>query len=258
MQDTPDETATSTSHEPDDRTASPRTKGLSASRRRVLRGAGAAAGLVGVFGGTRPTTAAETESDSIEDTLCTDSETETDPDELYLGLLAKQLELRATTGPNLDEEGIRTVLEEYEPDFEGHLIFFAASDFGKPRVFLPDGLPDRQLALETILDRVHQGKWNPDHAGLREVRNRVFEEVRGIHQGLPAVYHDEGEATYDLTGPWDGVYNFVTIRQVVGLVDWVTNADEEWTDGRRLTYGSSDPMLSPAGVVMRRQREGPR
>lgn len=77
MQNTPEETATNTSHEPDDRTASPKTDNLPASRRRVLRGAGAAAGLIGVFGATRPTTAAE--SDSIEDTLCTDSETETDP-----------------------------------------------------------------------------------------------------------------------------------------------------------------------------------
>lgn len=208
----------------------------SPSRRRLLRSLGAAAGLLSVLGG-----ASRASADDAEEAACVDPDTGGKPDELYLRLLARQRELRATAPATLDEDAIRTILAESAPEFDGHLIFFAASDFGKPRVFLPANLADPDRALGTILDRIHREKWSDEHEGLRAVRNRVFVEAPGIHQGLPAVYYGPENAAYDLTGPWDGAYNFVTIRQVVGLVDWLTNADEEWTDGRRLTYDSHEP-----------------
>lgn len=212
------------------------------SRRGVLRSAGVVAGLLAAAGTTRPATA---EDDSNDGPRCDGSDEPTDPDELYVYLLARQRKLRASNGANLDEDGVRTVLEERATDFEGHLLFFAASDFGQPRVFFPADLPDPDAVLQSVLDRIHTEKWSPDHDRLRDVRRQVFEEVSGVHQGLPALYHGSGEAEYDLAGPWDGVYNFVTIRQVVGLVDWVTNADEEWVEGRRLTY---DPPESADSI----------
>ncbi|MDL5362304.1 hypothetical protein [Halalkalicoccus sp. NIPERK01] len=231
MYDTPDRPPAADAREshPTNSTSTP------LSRRNALRSVGVAAGLLAAVGTTRPATAEDDSADA-----CDDPDEPTDPDELYVHLLARQRELRASNGANLDEDGVRTVLEERAADFEGRLLFFAASDFGQPRVFLPADLSDPDAVLQSVLDRIHAEKWSPEHDGLRDVRRQVFEEVAGIHQGLPALYHGSGEAEYDLAGPWDGVYNFVTIRQVVGLVDWVTNADEEWVEGRRLTYDSPE------------------
>ncbi|ADJ14209.1 hypothetical protein [Halalkalicoccus jeotgali] len=211
-----------------------RSRPAPARSRRDLLGTLAGLGFVSAFG-TRPVAA---ESDIGDGSVGSsdDPDDPTDPDERYLQLLAAQRELRASNGSNLDTDGIRAVLEERAADFEGQLLFFAASDFGQPRVFLPSDLSDPDDALQAVLDRVHAEKWSPDHDGLRAVRRRVFEETTGVHQALPALFYDSGDAEYDLTGPWDEEYNFVTIRQVVGLVDWLTNADRQWVEGRRLVY----------------------
>lgn len=159
-----------------------------------------------------------------------------DANERYLQLVAQQLELRDTYRPNMDEGAVRSILRDRQDEFDGHLIFFGSSDFGQPRVFLPGNVSDRQACLQAVLDRIHERKWRARNSGLRDVRNQMFDEVRGIHQGLGAVYHGDANADYDIEFPWNGVYNFLTIRQAVGLVDWVTNARDPWLDGLRLTY----------------------
>lgn len=224
------------------------------TRRRLLRGAGLVAGGLGA------TTAAGTAGglaggpiDTGGDPLPLDGESSgephpaceepsqpwadaSDPNERYLQLVARQLELRRTYRPNLDEEAIRSVLRERQDEFDGHLVFFAMNEFGQPRAFLPEAVSDGQTCLETVLDQVHEEKWRARDPDLRDVRDQTFDEVRGIHQGLGAVYHEEGSAGYDIEFPWNDAYNFMTIRQAVGLVDWVTNAREPWVDGLRLSY----------------------
>lgn len=34
----------------------------------------------------------------------------------------------------------------------------------------------------------------------------------------------------------EGVYNFTAITQLVGLVDWMTNADDQWNRNHRNAY----------------------
>lgn len=161
-----------------------------------------------------------------------------DPNEQYLELIDQQLDLRDTTDPDMDEETIRSVLDENQSRFDGDLLFFAANDFGQPRTFLPEHLSEQEqdAALQAVLDGVHERKWRARNSALRDVRNRMFEEVRGIHQGFGAVYRDDGSGDYDIDFPSNATYNFLTIRQVVGLVDWLANAGDSWDDGLRLTY----------------------
>jgi hypothetical protein len=159
-----------------------------------------------------------------------------DANEEYLQLIDRQLELRDDNDPNMDEEAIRSVLDENEDGFDGALMAFAANDFGQPRVFLPESVSDQDAALQAVVDAVHEEKWRARNSALRDVRNRMFDEVTGIHQGLGAVYRDDGSADYDIDFPSNAAYNFVTIRQVIGLVDWMANAGERWDDGLRLTY----------------------
>lgn len=224
------------------------------TRRRLLRGAGllagglttvGAAGTAGALAGDPISADGERlpldgEPISEPHPACEDPSPPeadaSDPNERYLQLVAQQMELRDDNRPNMDEDAIRSILRERREEFDGHLLFFGASDFGQPRVFLPEELSDRQACLQAVLDRIHEQKWRARDSGLRDVRNRMLDEVRGIHQGLGAVYHDDGSAEYDIEFPWNRAYNFVTIRQAVGLVDWVTNAEEPWLDGLRLTY----------------------
>ncbi|WP_122089220.1 hypothetical protein [Halalkalicoccus subterraneus] len=161
-----------------------------------------------------------------------------DPNAQYLDLIDQQLDLRDTTDPDMDEDAIRSVLEENESRFDGDLVFFAANDFGQPRAFLPDHLSDEEqdAALQAVLDAIHEEKWRARNSALRDVRDQMFEDVRGIQKGLGGVYRDDGSGDYDIDFPSNASYNFVTIRQVAGLVDWMANAGDRWDDGLRLTY----------------------
>ncbi|MFC6903833.1 hypothetical protein [Halalkalicoccus tibetensis] len=226
--------------------------GLDESRRRLLRIGGAAAGGLSIVGASKTVGAGggplaregglpfDGEPGGESHSACgDDGPTEpdaSDPDERYRQLLEQGLEMRDANQPNLNYGTIRSVLGDRNGEFDGHLVFFAASDFGEPRVFLPAGLSNRDEALQAILDRVHEQKWRARDSGLRDVRSQLFDEVPGIHQGLAALYRENGSAAYDIDFPWDGAYNFVTIRQAVGLVDWTTNAQEPWLDGLRRTY----------------------
>lgn len=66
-------------------------------------------------------------------------------------------------------------------------------------------------------------------------RRDGFEYARR-NPGLGAVYRDDGSADYDIDFPSTAAYNFVTIRQVIGFVDWMANAGERWNDGLRRAY----------------------
>lgn len=159
-----------------------------------------------------------------------------DANEEYLQSIDHQLDLRDNNEPNMDEDAIRSVLDENQSRFDGHLMVFAANDFGQPRVFLPEGVSDQDEALQAVVDAVHEEKWRARNSALRDVRNQMFDDVQGIHQCLGAVLRDDGSADYDIDSPSNATYNFVTIRQVVGFVDWMANAGERWSDGLRLTY----------------------
>ncbi|MDL5362578.1 hypothetical protein [Halalkalicoccus sp. NIPERK01] len=220
------------------------------SRRRLLRAGGAVAGVLSAVGVSGAAAGGPITGDDGRlpfdgrrvgepHPACEDPTPEpsaSDPNERYRELLEQALDMRDSYQSTMDHDAIRALLRERNGGFDGHLVLFAASDFGEPRVFLPDGVSDRSAALEAILDRVHERKWRARNSDLRDVRNRLFEEKYGVHQVLAALYRGSGEAEYDIDYPWNRTYNFVTIRQAVGLVDWVTNAKEPWLDGLRLTY----------------------
>ncbi|MFC6905816.1 hypothetical protein ACFQGH_11490 [Halalkalicoccus tibetensis] len=159
-----------------------------------------------------------------------------DPNQEYIESIEHQLRLRDDNDPNMDEDGVRSVLQENQGRFDGQLIGFAANDFGQPRVFLPDGISDQNTALQAIVDAIHEEKWRARNSALRDVRDQTFSDVQGVHQCLCAVLQDDGSADYDIDYPSNASYNFTTIREVIGLVDWMANADEQWLDGNRLTY----------------------
>lgn len=149
-----------------------------------------------------------------------------DPNERYRELLGEQIELRSQHSPDVDIEGVKAVLRERQDEFDGYLVVLVANDFGKPVAFLPEAAGDYSTVLNAVLDEIHEEKWSAEHDGLRAVRNQLFEAVDSLHKVLPALYFEDGSAEYDIAPGRDQAYNFVTIRQVVGLVDWIANAQD--------------------------------
>jgi hypothetical protein len=204
------------------------------TRRRAVRNAGALAGVLSMLGASGHAGAAAERRGRVRPVCSGDGSG--GPNDWNLDIVSEQLSLRESNEPSLDEGGVRTVLREYNGEFDGALILFAASDFGQPRVFLPEGVSDHGAALQAILDRIHERRWREENPDLRRVHDRAFDEVQGLHQALPALYRGDG-AEYDVTAPWEGgPYTFRTITQLVGFVDWMANADGRWLDDHRLTY----------------------
>lgn len=226
--------------------------GTDDGRRRLLRNAGALAGGLTVLGastkvgaeGAGPVPSGgerlpmDGEPVGEAHPTCEEPATEpsaSEPNERYRQLLEEALDMRDANEPAIEYDAIGDVLRDRDGEFDGDLILFAASDFGAPRVFLPESLSDPEAALGAILDQIHERKWRARNATLRDVRDEVFEGGYGVHQVLAGHYYN-GSGDYDIDFPWNRSYNFVTIRQAVGLVDWVTNAQDPWLDGLRRTY----------------------
>ncbi len=219
------------------------------TRRRTLRGIGATVGGLALANGLAPASArsggpvligpdGEVRPEDVEAAVGAGERPveNSEADARYLELIREAIELRANSESTMDGDAIRAVLRERNEGFRSDLVFFAASDFGSPQVFVPEGFEERDERLNAVLDRIHEQKWRADSQPLRSVRNEVFRRVPGIHQGLAALCHADGSADYDIVYGWHGVYNFYTIRQVVGLVDWVTNADDRWRERLHFEY----------------------
>lgn len=151
--------------------------------------------------------------------------------ERYLDTLGEQADLRergfetlrdADAFPPLDVEAIGDVLATEGAEFDGDLVVVAASDFGHPAAFVPEG-PEPAVALNRLLAELHReaGKWSEDES-LQGVRTAVRDAEPNVHKVLPALLAED--VRYDLPSGTDSRANFVTIRQVVGLVDWVANS----------------------------------
>lgn len=164
--------------------------------------------------------------------------------ERYLETLDEQADLRgraygameeAEEFPPLDTDAIAATVADHAADFDGTLVFLGASDFGHPAAFVPEATDDPSALLNRLLDEFHRerGKWQGEHDGLREVRAAAFETEPNLHKGLAALVTGDG-VEYDLGRGFGEEYNFVTIRQVVGLVDWLANSYQ--ADGLTVRY----------------------
>lgn len=150
----------------------------------------------------------------------------TNPNERYRELIQEQITLRRENRATIDVDEVKRILRDRQTEFDGHLVVLVANDFGKPIAFLPEEAGDYSTVLNSILDEIHDQKWDAENFDLRDVRNQLMEEVAGLHKVLPALYFGEEAAEYDITAGKDLSYNFVTIRQVAGLVDWLANAQK--------------------------------
>lgn len=130
-----------------------------------------------------------------------------------------------------DNDAVLELLQEQNEKFAGELLVFAANDFGYPVALRPTGT-DIELQ-EAVREEILQEKYK-DSPELDTVRQQLLDADERIHKAL-VVHHDGGSIDYHLPGGRNENTNFLTVREAVGLVDYVTNSAQR--DGLSKRYG---------------------
>ncbi|MFC5970474.1 hypothetical protein ACFPYI_03945 [Halomarina salina] len=115
--------------------------------------------------------------------------------------------------------------------FDGALVVFVANDFGRPVALRPEDVAiDAQAEIRrAILER----KYDDAHEDLDEVRRTLLDEHPALHKAIVAEYSDGG-IRYHLPEGSNETTNFLTVREMVGLVDYTTNSLQR--DDLSVTY----------------------
>jgi hypothetical protein len=133
-------------------------------------------------------------------------------------------DVRAAEGPTDDffrGTAVAETVRDLAGRVDGDLVVFLANDFGYPLGLRPDGTPlDRGNELrEAILER----KYDDDHEDLATLRADLLAAHPRVHKAIVAAFDDDGVRYYLPPGDREST-RFLTVREMVGLVDYVTNS----------------------------------
>lgn len=130
-----------------------------------------------------------------------------------------------------DREAVAETIRELDELVAGDLIVFVANDFGRPVAYRPEGTPiaSQNRIREAILER----KYDDTHEDLNDIRESLLDAHDGIHKAIVAVTEDD-VIRYHLPEGSNTTTNFITVREMVGLVDYTTNSDQK--DALSRTY----------------------
>lgn len=130
-----------------------------------------------------------------------------------------------------DSEAVRSDLRRLNKSVDGDLVVFVANDFGRPRAYRPQGVAvDVQ---NEIREAILQNKYNDTNEDLNDIRCELLAEHPAIHKAIITEY-SEGISRYHLPEGSNETTNFVTVREMVGLIDYTTNSFQ--SDGLSETY----------------------
>jgi hypothetical protein len=130
-----------------------------------------------------------------------------------------------------EDDEVEETLRGLDERLEGHLIAFVANDFGYPAAFRPEGI-DRGIQNE-VREAILRNKYDDSNDDLAEIRRRLLEAHPAIHKAILVEYRD-GTLRYHLPEGSNPTTNFLTVREMVGLVDYTTNSAQ--CDGLSRTY----------------------
>lgn len=130
-----------------------------------------------------------------------------------------------------DEDAVGDDIRRLNETVNGDLVVFVANDFGRPRAYRPTGTPvDVQ---DEIRQAILRDKYDGTNEDLDEVRRELLDAHPRIHKAIVATYTDD-EIRYHLPEGSNDTTNFLTVREMVGLVDYTTNSAQ--ADGLSTTY----------------------
>ncbi|MCU4743288.1 hypothetical protein [Natronoglomus mannanivorans] len=105
---------------------------------------------------------------------------------------------------------------------DGTLLVFAANDFGWPVALRPTGT-SKQLQADVRTELLAEKyKSSPE---LDEIRRTLLDADVRVHQAL-VVRHSGDEIDYHLPGGWKVDTNFLTVREALGLIDYITHGHQ--------------------------------
>lgn len=121
-----------------------------------------------------------------------------------------------------DDSAVMDVIRTCNDRIEGTLLVFAANDFGWPVAFRPEGTHER--LQEDVRRELLREKYKSD-SELDRIRKSVLDADPRIHQALVA-RHDGDRVDYHLPGGWRTNTEFLTVREALGLIDYITNGHQ--------------------------------
>lgn len=130
-----------------------------------------------------------------------------------------------------DSEAVRSDLRELNDAVVGDLIVFVANDFGRPRAYRPDGIAVN--IQNDIREAILQNKYDDTNEDLNDIRLQLLAAHPAIHKAIVAEYSKE-TIRYHLPEGSNETTNFITVREMVGLIDYTTNSSQR--DGLCETY----------------------
>lgn len=130
-----------------------------------------------------------------------------------------------------DPDDVVDTVGELATDVDGDLVVFVANDFGLPIAVRPEGTGfEEQDAVRT---GILEDKYDDSNPDLDAIRREILDRHPGIHKAIVATIDDES-VRYHLPEGSNPTTNFLTVREMVGLVDYTTNSDQR--DGLSGTY----------------------
>lgn len=138
----------------------------------------------------------------------------------------RELRDKAEISDRFHPDDPKDTIRQLSDRVDGHLLVFAANDFGRPVAYRPEGVEieaQNEIRL-TLLDRKYD-----EHEDLNELRRELLDAHPKIHKAIIAEYRD-GNIRYHLPEGSNETANFITVREMVGLVDWTTH------NGASVTY----------------------
>lgn len=130
-----------------------------------------------------------------------------------------------------DEEAVKRDICYFNEDIEGELIVFVANDFGRPRAYRSENVA--KSVQNKLRKAVLQNKYKDTNADLNEIRREILDAHPGVHKVIVTEYSD-GSIRYHLPEGSNDTTNFITVREMVGLIDYTTNSFQ--SDGLSVTY----------------------
>ncbi|MFQ3294339.1 MAG: hypothetical protein ACI9PP_001673 [Halobacteriales archaeon] len=130
-----------------------------------------------------------------------------------------------------DPDAVAAEVRSANQEVDGDLLVFVANDFGFPNAFRPEGT-DRSLQDE-LRQGILRKKYDNEAADLQSIRDDLLEGHPGIHKAIVAEHTGDG-VRYFLPEGSNETTTFLTVREMVGLVDYTTNSAQ--ADDLSTTY----------------------
>ncbi|MXR21601.1 hypothetical protein [Halobacterium bonnevillei] len=130
-----------------------------------------------------------------------------------------------------DEDAVEADVRRLNERVDGDLLVVLANDYGRPRAYRPEGVSS--AAQNVLRAAILANKYDDTNDDLNDLRRAILDEHPAVHKVLVAEYTEDG-VRYHLPEGSNDATNFVTVREMVGLVDYTTNSFQ--AAGLSVTY----------------------